>query len=634
MRDLDIFLKNIVANDRKLADEIRIKTDAVRRELARTRSRGVGDGQTSDAVRTIVLRTGRPVLPIVRNAPQLEFADASDSRVWRARLEKAEGRIKRAAQAVGRVEVAGHPLGLSYVGTGWLVEPTTLVTNRHVAREFGRNGGGRFTFATGFDRKPMRPSVDFLEEVGREERREFRIIEILHIEDDDGPDVAFVRVEPKAGSKTLARPIELSASPPAAEQQIAVIGYPARDSRIPDDQLMHHIFGDVYDKKRVAPGQVTAVAPAVLQHDCSTLGGNSGSVLLDLASGEAVGLHFAGRFLEANFAVPAALVAERLEAIRRAGRPGASTPATPLRPPAPARPPAAHSRPPATTPPDATEVFVEGTVEEYQGRTGYVPSFIGVKVPLPSVRRGKADVLTFPWKGKTASELTYEHFSVVMSRSRRMCFFSACNLDGGKSRRGKRPSWRLDPRIPREQQIRDECYGNEPKFSRGHMTRREDPVWGAEAESALGNSDSMHVTNTVPQMQPFNAGIWLDLEDYALEHARDDEMRISVFTGPFFQDSDPILYGIRIPKAFWKVLAFIHDGSGALSATGYTMSQEAFLRPEEFVFAQHRTTQTRIEDIEARAGLSFGPLAAADPFRREEEGVELPLTDPRQIRFV
>ncbi len=39
----------------------------------------------------------------------------------------------------------------------------------------------------------------------------------------------------------------------------------------------------------------------------------------------------------------------------------------------------------------------------------------------------------------------------------------------------------------------------------------------------------------------------------------------------------------------------------------HTMSQEAFLRPEEFVFGQHRTTQTRIADIETRAGLSSRP---------------------------
>ena len=72
------------------------------------------------------------------------------------------------------------------------------------------------------------------------------------------------------------------------------------------------------------------------------------------------------------------------------------------------------------------------------------------------------------------------------------------------------------------------------------MTRREDPIWGEPDEASLGNADSMHVTNTVPQMQPFNAGIWLSLESYALDHARSDRMRISVMTGPFLLADDPV----------------------------------------------------------------------------------------------
>jgi endonuclease G len=43
----------------------------------------------------------------------------------------------------------------------------------------------------------------------------------------------------------------------------------------------------------------------VLAHDCSTLGGNSGSAVLDITTGDVVGLHFAGEYLTANYAVPA-----------------------------------------------------------------------------------------------------------------------------------------------------------------------------------------------------------------------------------------------------------------------------------------------------------------------------------------
>jgi endonuclease G len=372
----------------------------------------------------------------------------------------------------------------------------------------------------------------------------------------------------------------------------------------------------------------------VLLHDCSTLGGNSGSVLIDLATGRAIGLHFAGRFLEANYAVPSALVADRLDRAKR-GRP----PVTHGSDPPPGATAAAASPAPGAPAPSGqpvassiVEPFVEARPADYVDRRGYDREFLATAVPLPALVDA-ADVLRFPWEGRDEHELRYEHFSVVMSRSRRMCFFSAVNIDGREPHRLKRPGWRLDPRIPARQQIKDECYGAAPRFSRGHMTRREDPIWGTAASASLGNDDSMHVTNTVPQMQPFNAGIWLGLEDYALDNAREDDMRISVFTGPFLFDDDPVRYGVRVPRSFWKVIAFIHDGTRELCATGYTMSQEDFLRDEEFVFGQHQTWQTPIHSIELQSGIRFGGLAALDPLKDLEESVGAPLVDFSGIVF-
>ena len=615
MAELDEWLEELVSTldtaDRLLAEELR-------RRLGGTRSLR----DSGQALRNIVLRVGRPVLAVVGGAAQLQFKD-SESEVWRTRLQASSARLQRAAGAVGRINVTGRP-DVPYVGTGWLVDKDAIVTNRHVAREFGQRSGSRFTFKKGSSKGV---SIDFLEEAGRPERLSFPIVEILHIEDDDGPDFALLRVGESRG-QALASPIPLSMSPPQATQQVAVMGYPARDSRAPDAQLVQEIFGDVFDKKRLAPGQVTEAKSDVLLHDCSTLGGNSGSVVLDLGTGHAIGLHFAGRFLQANYAVPATVVAERLEQVRhpKPGKPSGRPPQGPVPPPAVVTPGSDAGTP------DSFDVFVEGVPEDYVGRTGYDPKFIGVNVPLPVVRN-KADVLTFTWKSRKESELKYQHFSVVMSRSRRMCIFSAGNIDGATPRRFKRPAWRLDARIPVKQQIKDECYGSEPKFSRGHMTRREDPVWGKPDEASLGNNDSMHVTNTVPQMQPFNAGIWLALESYALDHARSDHMRISVMTGPFLMPDDPIRDGVQIPRSFWKVIAFIHDETKKLCATGYTMSQEEFLRDEEFVFGKHKTAQTQIAAIEKRAGLSFGSLTKNDPFDGDEEGVGAVLTDLGQIRF-
>jgi endonuclease G len=122
-------------------------------------------------------------------------------------------------------------------------------------------------------------------------------------------------------------------------------------------------------------------------------------------------------------------------------------------------------------------------------------------------------------------------------------------------------------------------------------------------------------------------------------------MKISVFTGPYFSAQDPEMYGVRIPLGFWKVIAFIHDETGELSATGYEMGQETTLRPEEeFVFGAFTSpqlqvaTQIPIRSIEARAGLSFGHLASVDPLASTEESLEdavrAPLQALEQIRFV
>jgi endonuclease G len=640
-------------------------------ELARSPDESVG-------LESIVLRRTRPVLAIRDNDPILKFADQADSEIWQARLTKARPLLDSAIRAVGRIDLQGARL--DWVGTGWLVAENIMVTNRHVAREFAVRKGDGYTFQTGLS-GPMSADIDFLEEIDNPAQLIFKLIRPLHIEEEPGPDLSFFEVEITSGDSKLAKPIDL-ASEIAASQNVATIGYPAYDSRIPEPDLMENIFGKIYNKKRLAPGGITEVQPTLLLHTCTTLGGNSGSAVIDLDSGKALGLHFSGSFLASNYAVRADVVKRRLDDVRsgRVSRPEARKPAPPA--PAPRAAPAARSlrsggggatsitipltvtvslgdafapavrrgRAMASVSADADMVEgEEGRVEDYSDREGYQADFLGddMTVELPVVRRAADDVLDFEIEDKSETVLKYEHYSVVMSRSRRQCFFSAVNIDGNLSKKNTRAGWKWDPRIPKAQQIMKECYGSPPKFSRGHMTRREDPGWGKNAATAKrGNEDSMHVTNTTPQMQAFNAPIWLALEDYALGHAREDAMKISVFTGPYFADRDPEMYGVRIPLAFWKIIAFIHDETGKLCATGYEMNQESTLQPEEeFVFGAFTSpqlsvaTQVSIRSIEARSGLSFGNLASVDPLAGSAEGLgddgpRPPLQMLEEIRFV
>lgn len=608
---------------------------------------------------TIVLRSGRPVLTVSHDEPSLIFQDA-ESEVWRDRLTDARPRLVSAIRAVGRIDLKNSPW-FDWVGTGWLVAPDVVVTNRHVAREFGRHSSDGFVFRRGLDRNPISASIDFLAELGHEDTRQVPVTRILHIEEEEGPDIAFLQIQADAH----VAPIPLCAQTTGPNEFIAVIGYPARDSRIPDQQLMESLFGNVYDKKRLAPGQIVADTEDEVQHDCSTLGGNSGSVLVGLKSGHALGLHFAGRFLEANFAVPAHSIAECLHKTLGGGeRRRTILPANQRVPPfrmqsSPQISGRLGDSPVTFTIPISITIDIatpsqtagigaqsfqtddqdvpvtEGVAEDYRDRQGFQEDFLGADhvVRLPEVVRDSIDVLDFEVDGRKDRVLRYQHFSVVMNRKRRMCIFSAVNIDGKESRKSERTGWRTDPRIPKDLQIMYECYGNPPKFSRGHMTRREDPVWGTTREAALGNSDSMHVTNVTPQMQSFNAPIWLGLEDYALHNARQDGVRISVITGPVLRDNDPIRYGIRIPLDFWKVIAFVHDRTGKLSATGYSISQADQIRVAEFVYGAYDTFQRSISWIEETAGVSFGGLSKVDPLAHEEEMQPSPLSDFDQIRF-
>jgi V8-like Glu-specific endopeptidase len=54
---------------------------------------------------------------------------------------------------------------------------------------------------------------------------------------------------------------------------------------------------------RAAPGQITGAVPNGFTHDCSTLGGNSGSPVFSMNRGEIIGLHSGGSYLWNNQAV-------------------------------------------------------------------------------------------------------------------------------------------------------------------------------------------------------------------------------------------------------------------------------------------------------------------------------------------
>lgn len=551
---------------------------------------------TDPVTEAIVLLLGRPVL-LVRN-DDIDLA-AVETETWRARLKASRAAWHGAIPSVGRIELVAHPW-LDWAGSGWVVDDDVIVTNRHVAEIFARREADRFVFRPAVG-GTVGARIDFREEHEVAEPAEVTVTEVLHVEDEPGPDMAFLQVHWDDAATAARTPIRL-ATTLGDGREVAVIGYPAKDARTRIPEEMARIFGDIYDVKRLAPGQLVRSADehGLANHDCTTLGGNSGSAVLDLQSGDAVALHFAGREQDRNLAVPAPVVHSRLRRLTRSAAPGRVRPTGPTERPA-----------------DEADLA---------DRTGYDPDFLGVNVPHPALSPRLADALA-PIAGATDGILSYTHYSVRIHRFRRLAMDVAVNIDGMATRavpRG-RDSWRLDPRLSPEFQVGNELYTHNV-LDRGHLVRRLDPAWGDTFEQARAAADdTFFYTNCAPQHQIHNQQLWLGLEDHILGNAQVHDLKVSVFSGPIFRDSDRMYRAILIPEDFWKVVVLVNDDTGQLSATGYVVSQRDFVQDLEFVFGPYETYQVALVTIEAQTGLDFGDLRAVDPFAGIEAVAARPL---------
>ncbi len=572
---------------------------------------------TSAREEAIVLRWGRPSL-LVRNGT----FEQAESPTWRAALEAARTRIEQAVARVGRVELLDH-LTMEWAGTGWIVDRvhgrSIVATNRHVAELFAQaDGAGGVRAAKNFLGAQIGAQLDFREEYDLPVAFEVRVERVLYLAGPDEPDIALLEL---TSDVALPDPLELAAAEVQDRQPIGVIGYPAHDSRNGQAD-MERYFGEIFDVKRFAPGRVSfrAAGQHYFVHDCTTLGGNSGSAVIDLDTGQAVGLHFAGIYLRGNFAVKASSIRQALAQAR---------PLIAIPPPPP----------PAPQPPAPVQAQGRSRADAFGDRDGYRENFLGEGerlVPLPALGRWAGDAAPAADGSAEAPHVArYRHFSVAVSRSRRQALYAAVNIDGTELRRVPRNDrWLIDERFADAHQLGNEIYKNND-LDRGHLVRRLDPVWGSVDEATQANGDTFHYVNSAPQHKNLNQREWNDLEDYILDNTDARDLRVSVFTGPVMRDDDRNYRDlVKLPREFWKVAALVHEGTGKLASAGYVLSQGDMIQgitEAPFVFGEFRTYQVPISLIEETTGLDFGPLRAADPLRPSEtmEG----LRRPRVVRI-
>ncbi|MDC6366654.1 MULTISPECIES: DNA/RNA non-specific endonuclease [Flavobacteriaceae] len=516
--------------------------------------------------------------------------------------EKYRKMLESIIPSVGRIEVPNIS-NMAFAGTGFIVGENLIMTNRHVAELFSYGLGIKgLNFIPG-----QVAGIDFKEEKNSEPNNEFYLdflsVEMIH------PywDMALIKV---AGIRGDRKPVRLSTEeiPNLINRNIAVIGYPGIDNRVPAEKLKK-VFNGVFNIKRLLPGKITGTRTIrsydnvvqSLAHNSTTMPGASGSILVDLTTGDAVGLHFAGRYLDSNFAVPTRQLASdsfvvdagvnfdkeiskrnfwhpRWRAVDAEVSARSINSATPAKTTQQTSISQLGSRivnnqikltiplelsvgiPSGIFPTEMDSFGVDTTIIDKEGvkpnsnyvnRTGYDKNFLGEEVNIPWLTNVDYQKVA---RNKMAHDqrhvLTYDKFSIVMNAERRMPFFTCVNIDENKritiTNKEFNNDWVLDPRIDEKAQLDNEFYrkheGIDNPYDRGHLVKRTDVCWGDVREEAVeAHHDTFHYTNAALQHFRFNrGGDWGDIEDFIGNNAGNGKLKISVMSGPVFKNDDPI----------------------------------------------------------------------------------------------
>jgi S1-C subfamily serine protease len=243
-----------------------------------------GDKPTSDemAALELAIRLMRPA-PLVQDGAPAKLSDQAlqSFSSWAPFLAKAPS----LTAAVGRID--SLRMGRQ-IGTGFLVAPNLVVTNRHVL--------DALSFGTMVLDKGQAQILFGMEFGGFADTKAILRVAGVH----DSADLSLLEIEPPDGRAPLA-----FGDGPTVGDQVVAVGYPANDP-FRNPFFVPLLFGDKFGVQRAAPGEVSELGPESVYHDCSTLGGNSGSPLVSMATGKVVGVHREGTFMFRNGAVDAA----------------------------------------------------------------------------------------------------------------------------------------------------------------------------------------------------------------------------------------------------------------------------------------------------------------------------------------
>lgn len=217
-------------------------------------------------------------------------------------LEDQREDIEMITRGVGRIELFGHP-EFDWAGTAFLVNETTLLTARRTVELFAEHRGSNWQFRPG-----ITAWMNYRSQYQRVATAGYQIRSVIGVHEQY--DLALLEVEPPQPSASAPAPLALAAILPgrAEGRPVYLTGYPIRDARRNEPEIVSRIFRDVYNVKRVQPGFLRNTLQFqnihLLQHDCAPLGLQAGSPIVDLETHQVVGMQLYSRYLEPGTAIP------------------------------------------------------------------------------------------------------------------------------------------------------------------------------------------------------------------------------------------------------------------------------------------------------------------------------------------
>lgn len=259
----------------------------------------------ASGLEAIVLPEARPALLVENGLFELPAGGA-----WRDPLYKARPQIHEAIAATGRLNVGNHP-SVPWLGSAFVVGDDIVCTARHNVDFAYSNGRWKDSPSGSTISLAWSPSGGA--DASTHEERTVTEVLLVH----PVLDIAFLHVP---GASDLAGSnLVLAHQKASKDELLARITYVGQDSRV-DMALQQRVFRGLLDgRKWVLPGKVMDLEEGRQYHagqksrnpilnlayDSSTLGGTSGSPVIELESGLVYGVGYARVYLKANWAVPA-----------------------------------------------------------------------------------------------------------------------------------------------------------------------------------------------------------------------------------------------------------------------------------------------------------------------------------------